>query len=78
MYKPGILFAMSFVLQLLFLCASNAQQKEIRANLQLAGDDSLYLPIMRCREEKGVDCFHNSFEDDFVHRAAPACDVCCV
>jgi alpha-glucosidase len=39
------------------------------AAVQFAGDDSLYLPIIRCREEKGVDCFHTSFEDDFVHRA---------
>jgi alpha-glucosidase len=39
------------------------------ATLQFARGDSLYLPIIRCREEKGVDCFHTSFEDDFVHRS---------
>jgi alpha-glucosidase len=39
------------------------------ARISFAGGDSLYLPIIRCREEKGVDCFHTSFEDDFVHRA---------
>jgi alpha-glucosidase len=38
------------------------------ATIQFAGEDSLYLPIIRCREEIGVDCFHTSFEDDFVHR----------
>jgi alpha-glucosidase len=40
------------------------------ATFQFTGGDSLYLPVIRCREEKGVDCFHTSFEDDFVHRAA--------
>jgi alpha-glucosidase len=39
------------------------------ASIQFTGGDSLYLPIIHCREEKGVDCFHTSFEDDFVHRA---------
>jgi alpha-glucosidase len=39
------------------------------ASIRFNGGDSLYLPIIRCREEKGVDCFHTSFEDDFVHRA---------
>ncbi len=38
------------------------------ATIRFAGGDSLYLPIIRCREEKGIDCFHTSFEDDFVHR----------
>lgn len=39
------------------------------ATIQFAGSDSLYLPLIRCREEKGVDCFHTSFEDDFVHKS---------
>jgi alpha-glucosidase len=39
------------------------------ATIQFAGKDSLYLPIIRCREDNGVDCFHTSFEEDFVHRA---------
>jgi alpha-glucosidase len=39
------------------------------ATIHFAAHDSLYLPIIRCREENGVDCFHTSFEDDFVHRA---------
>jgi len=29
--------------------------------------DSLYLPLIRCRDEKDVDCFHTSFEEDYVH-----------
>jgi alpha-glucosidase len=29
--------------------------------------DSLYLPIIKCREDQDVDCFHTSFEEDFVH-----------
>ena len=29
--------------------------------------DSLYLPIIKCRDEKDVDCFHTSFEEDFSH-----------
>jgi alpha-glucosidase len=29
--------------------------------------DSLYLPVIKCRDEKDVDCFHTSFEEDFVH-----------
>jgi alpha-glucosidase len=41
------------------------------ATIHFTGGDSLYLPIIRCREEKGVDCFHTSFEDDFVHKAVP-------
>jgi alpha-glucosidase len=39
------------------------------ATLQFADADSLYLPIIHCRPEAEVDCFHTSFEDDFVHRA---------
>jgi len=39
------------------------------ASIQFAGGDSLYVPLIRCREDKGVDCFHTSFEDDFVQRA---------
>jgi alpha-glucosidase len=40
------------------------------AMLQFAEGDSLCLPVIRCREEKDVDCFHTSFEEDFVHMAA--------
>ncbi len=29
--------------------------------------DSLFLPIIKCRDEKDVDCFHTSFEEDFKH-----------
>ncbi len=39
------------------------------ATLRFTGGDSLYLPIIHCREENNVDCFHTSFEDDFVHRS---------
>jgi alpha-glucosidase len=38
------------------------------ATIRFAAGDSLYLPIIRCRAEKDIDCFHTSFEDDFVHR----------
>jgi len=31
--------------------------------------DSLYLPVIRCRDEAGVDCFHTSFEEDYIHRS---------
>jgi alpha-glucosidase len=40
------------------------------ATIGFAPGDSLYLPIIRCRDEKDVDCFHTSFEEDFVHTAA--------
>jgi alpha-glucosidase len=37
--------------------------------LQFNTGDSLYLPIIHCRSEKGVDCFHTSNEEDYVHRS---------
>jgi alpha-glucosidase len=37
------------------------------AALVFSSGDSLYLPVIRCRNEKEVDCFHTSFEEDFVH-----------
>ncbi len=30
--------------------------------------DSVCLPVIRCRTDPGVDCFHTSFEEDFVFR----------
>jgi len=43
--------------------------------LQFAEGDSLYLPIIRCRNDKDVDCFHTSFEEDYIHTAAGSVDT---
>ncbi len=37
------------------------------AVLNFSPGDSLFLPIIACRNEKDVDCFHTSFEEDFKH-----------
>ncbi len=37
------------------------------ATLIFSPGDSLYLSRIKCRNEKNVDCFHTSFEEDFVH-----------
>ncbi len=39
------------------------------STLAFATGDSLYLPFIQCRNEENVDCFHTSFEEDFVHAA---------
>jgi alpha-glucosidase len=42
------------------------------ATLLFSRGDSLVLPVIRCRDEKDVDCFHTSFEEDYVHTAVSA------
>lgn len=39
------------------------------ASLVFETGDSLYVPLIRCRDEKNVDCFHSSFEEDYFHRS---------
>jgi alpha-glucosidase len=38
------------------------------ARLTFSPGDSVCLPLIRCRTEAGVDCYHTSFEEDFVFR----------
>lgn len=42
------------------------------ATLHFSPGDSLVLPVIRCREEQDVDCYHTSFEEDYVHTAVSA------
>jgi len=39
------------------------------ASISFSMCDSLYLPLIKCRDEKDVDCFHTSFEEDYIHTA---------
>lgn len=38
--------------------------------LQFVAGDSLFIPVINCRDEKNVDCFHTSFEEDYLHRSS--------
>jgi len=38
------------------------------ASVRFMPGDSLYLPLIRCRDEKDVDCFHTGFEEDYIHQ----------
>jgi alpha-glucosidase len=40
--------------------------------ITFSSGDSLYLSLIKCRDEKNVDCFHTSFEEDFVHTSVGA------
>jgi alpha-glucosidase len=38
-------------------------------DLLFSPGDSMYIPLINCRDEPDVDCFHTSFEEDYVHTA---------
>jgi alpha-glucosidase len=42
------------------------------AGLRLAKDDSVWLALVNCRKEPGVDCFQSSYEENYEHLAADA------
>ncbi|HET7457642.1 MAG TPA: glycoside hydrolase family 97 protein [Gemmatimonadaceae bacterium] len=45
------------------------------ATFRFAPDDSAYVPLVTCRTDPGVDCFHSSYEENYQHlplRAIPS------
>ncbi|HJY40056.1 MAG TPA: glycoside hydrolase family 97 N-terminal domain-containing protein, partial [Steroidobacteraceae bacterium] len=42
------------------------------AGLRLAKDDSIWIALVNCRSEPGVDCFQSSYEENYQQLAADA------
>ena len=42
------------------------------AGLRLAKDDSVWIALVNCRTEPGVDCFQSSYEENYQQLAAQA------